>query len=123
MPRRKIQRSPEEEEEYQRMRWERNSENQRLRRQKLKNKNISGCSENLAGAIRVDSLSQSEVLHVNNKDSSSFSRGERTKHYEARQKGLFNVDTFIDSESNTISENYLGEINELCIHCNTKHFM
>ena len=72
------------------------------------------------------SLEIKEEVNINKtfqKNHTILSNSERQRNHIAQEKGLINVKMLINSETNTISENYLGKMDVICIHCNAKHFI
>jgi len=104
MPKRRVERTLEEEEEFQRRRLERKAENQRRRREIAKaisnNSNIN--STNVAPLYQNCAENQSR--------------------YRSRQKNqprLINDNTLLISN---VVEYYIGSMDVSCVHCNAKHF-
>lgn len=109
MPRHKINRSIEEEIEFQRRRRERQAENQRRRQQITK---VATSSSHNLSKIQTEQ----NILLLKRK------YAEKQSRYRSRIKNQPRLNINDTTLLNEIIEYYIGPMNVSCIHCNAKHF-
>jgi len=127
MPRYKIKRSFEEEEEFQRQRHKRKADNQRQRNEIIKIRNNSNPTiSHVHGTI-----CSNHVINLSNKISGGSSTNVTTvchQHAEYqscyrshnRKQPQLNINNTMSI--NNIVEYYIGSMDVFCTHCNVKHF-
>jgi len=135
MPKRKVKRSVEEEEQFRQQRLERNAENQRRRRQNAKTiiTNIVSSKtidQRNHGICITGNIHDKRIIELNNEIVGENSTNiiplyqQRAKYqssYRSQKKQpRLNIDntTLIGD----IVEYYIGSMDVNCIHCNAKHF-
>ncbi|XP_034944790.1 uncharacterized protein [Chelonus insularis] len=125
MGRRKIVRSVEGEEEFQRLRRQRNAENQLVNQSLLSTDNSSVSNNH---SVVNQSLLSSDNLSVSNDDSVVNQSLSSNNNVSARERQRLcqqrrNTISVIQNQNvNDINEYFTGEMDVLCKHCNAKHF-
>ncbi|KYM96549.1 ATP-dependent DNA helicase PIF1 [Cyphomyrmex costatus] len=127
MPRRKIQRSFEEEKEFQQQRRKRKADNQRQRNEIIRNlNNPRPITIDVQGTIH-----DNRIINISDEINGEFSTNITTAYYQQaeyqsyyrsrkRNKPYLNINSTISIKD--LTEYYIGSMDVLCIHCNAKHF-
>ncbi|XP_063994425.1 uncharacterized protein LOC135171800 [Diachasmimorpha longicaudata] len=125
MPRRKIQRTPEEEAKLKKVRREKNIAQQKLRRQKRRVDQMV----NLRGhRIDLDIPIQHSVKQPTIKDSAVCSewiplQAKRMSMVSGIvNTNIGNTGPRLERSERSIAEHYIGPMDMICCHCNAKHF-
>jgi len=130
MPRRKINRTLEEEKIFKKQRLERNMENQRHRRQIMKTssnvilpKTINQTIQNISGTIRNDRIIElNNDIIVENSISLNHQRAEYQFNFKSRRRQQHCLNISSTTSINEIVENYIGPMDVFCTYCHAKHF-
>ncbi|XP_046745540.1 uncharacterized protein LOC124410885 [Diprion similis] len=123
MPKRKQQRTADDEAEFQRIRRERITVNQRRRREIARNQAVNPIApeEIVIEQNRIIELPSASSIIISNVNAAPISTTVRQRQSRSRR----NINSSINPERhlNDIHEHYIGTMDTLCSHCGAKHFI